>query len=294
MMYSRALWGIVAVLGAISCHADQYAILFDCGSSGTRARIYHNLETKLAEFIPPEDADAEKLEIKPGISSYVGDKDGFDQMWAGLLTEVKRWVPKSEVGSAAVMAHATAGMRMLSDADQATIWSWAKASTHAAGFQGGMYSTISGNYEGLFAWLATNYILDNLPLKESKLGQGTLDLGGASTQITFKPKSNAITEGALRFDSEMGLGMAQVRLYSHSYMLVGQDQAQNRLAQYIAKKEYIDKGQSIPDTIPSPCYYSGLTKDFTVCTDPAAKTGNAHNNTACPGTLPTSDDHTVY
>lgn len=47
---------------------------------------------------------------------------------------------------------------------------------------------ISGTKEGLYCWIATNYLMDFLPEEQSKINGtvGTLDMGGASAQIAFQ------------------------------------------------------------------------------------------------------------
>ena len=53
---------------------------------------------------------------------------------------------------------------------------------------------------------------------------GALDLGGASTQITFDPEGGVILGNAYRVTADG----EPYRLYSHSYMLSGQNEAQAR------------------------------------------------------------------
>ena len=58
---------------------------------------------------------------------------------------------------------------------------------------------LSGEEEGAFGWLAANFILGTIPAPHTaaKAGGwpqpvGALDMGGASTQITFHPKTEEI------------------------------------------------------------------------------------------------------
>ena len=56
--------------------------------------------------------------------------------------------------------------------------------------------TLSGQEEGTNAWIAANYFEQNFKVRRNeptKDTKGILDLGGASTQIVFVPKSNSKT-----------------------------------------------------------------------------------------------------
>ena len=45
--------------------------------------------------------------------------------------------------------------------------------------------TISGKYEGLYAWLGINYLLDKFDSGNQKVG--IVEMGGASPQIAYTP-----------------------------------------------------------------------------------------------------------
>lgn len=90
----------------------------------------------------------------------------------------------------------------------------------------------SGDEEGSFGWLTANYLLgtfDISPGDTPKPSIGALDLGGASTQITFQPSSDIL---AGYFPIYLGLKEeVQYDLYSHSFLRFGQDQARLRTYQ---------------------------------------------------------------
>jgi len=239
----------------------SWGIVMDCGSTGTRVRLYSwPASGEVSEFEPDDPDDQAALETTPGISSFASSPDGVADYLRPLLVQAARWVPAAAQASTRVRALATAGMRLLSEQEQAPIWAAAAAVIQAAPFSDDVAArTISGEYEGLFNWLSIRYILSRHP--RADLGDdalfGGLDLGGASTQITFVPSSGVILQDAYR----VTINGTTERVYSHSYMRSGQDQAQQRLAQRASDAD----GSDAPfKALPSPCFNPGLALNFTV------------------------------
>ena len=58
----------------------------------------------------------------------------------------------------------------------------------SAGPCGSSVRIITGEEEGLFGWIAVNYLMDGFgPSNSDRSTYGFLDMGGASTQIAFEP-----------------------------------------------------------------------------------------------------------
>ncbi|KAJ7080371.1 nucleoside-diphosphatase [Mycena belliarum] len=72
-----------------------------------------------------------------------------------------------------------------------------------AGPCGASVRIITGEEEGLFGWIAVNYLMDGF--LTSRTTYGFLDMGGASTQIAFEPQ-------AVRVDDDMALIDVRLRL----------------------------------------------------------------------------------
>ena len=91
---------------------------------------------------------------------------------------------------------------------------------------------VLGDEEGSFGWLTANYLggtFDISPGDSPRPSVGAMDLGGASTQITFQPSSDIL---AGYFPIYLGLKeQVQYDLYTHSFLRFGQDQARLRLYQ---------------------------------------------------------------
>lgn len=94
---------------------------------------------------------------------------------------------------------ATAGMRLLEPEQQARVLSatckFLKLHSHfrielpsAFGPCGSSVRIITGEEEGLFGWIAVNYLMDGFTgSSTNRTTYGFLDMGGASTQIAFEP-----------------------------------------------------------------------------------------------------------
>lgn len=128
----------------------------------------------------------------PGVVGEEYLKDLFDH--------ALKYVPKDAVPDTPIYLHATAGMRLLPHSQQqkllAEICSYARSHTH---FQisscESNFQIIPGETEGLYGWLAANYLLggfDTPSEHDHDKGHhtyGFLDMGGASAQIAFAPNS---------------------------------------------------------------------------------------------------------
>ena len=85
---------------------------------------------------------------------------------ASVLDQAKRWVPKTDWGDTWVLIYATAGMRLLRNAQQEHIWSEIRAllSDHtdydcpfSFKRETSQARTITGATEGVYGWLSVNY-----------------------------------------------------------------------------------------------------------------------------------------
>lgn len=123
---------------------------------------------------------------------------------------------------------------------------------------------MSGANEGAFGWVAANYLGGTLndaleasrksQLAVRKLGStiGALDMGGASTQITFVygPKDGLAQTDAVN----LNLYGDSIELYSHSYLCFGVDRAIRRRQALLLNSTACNEGIEIID----PCLPSGF------------------------------------
>uniref|UniRef100_A0A8C0FQM0 Ectonucleoside triphosphate diphosphohydrolase 8 n=1 Tax=Bubo bubo TaxID=30461 RepID=A0A8C0FQM0_BUBBB len=121
---------------------------------------------------------------------------------------------------------------------------------------------LTGNEEGSFGWITINYLLETLvkysfaekwehPQDTEVLG--ALDLGGASTQITFQPGVTTEDNSTSIFFRLYGRNYS---LYTHSYLCYGQTQALKMLLAALHKVPH--------PLISHPCYPAGYRENVTM------------------------------
>lgn len=130
---------------------------------------------------------------------------------------------------------------------------------------------ISGEEEGLFGWIAVNYLMDGFASHEEnhRATYGFLDMGGASTQIAFEPSEpekahsskttlDNLVEVRLRL---LGGEEIQHRVFVTTWLGYGTNQARERyLGQEVVEWEaHSEHGSEAP--IPDPCLPKGLILD---------------------------------
>lgn len=172
-----------------------------------------------------------------GISSYADDPSGAGQSLVGCLEQALRDVPKDRHAGTPLYLGATAGMRLLNLTSPEAAAKVLAAATRTLtqypfDFRGARI--LSGQDEGVFGWVTANYLLENF-IKYSWVGQwirprkgtlGAMDLGGASTQITFETSSPAEDPAA---EVHLQLYGQHYRVYTHSFLCYGRDQVLRRL-----------------------------------------------------------------
>ncbi|NXX44966.1 ENTP8 diphosphohydrolase, partial [Tricholaema leucomelas] len=243
----------------------QYGLVFDAGSTHTSLYIYRWPAGK--ENGTGIVSQVEACSVQgPGISSYADNPAGAGASLKPCLDKAMEVVPAEQQQETPTYLGATAGMRLLreqnsSKAEQVLAEVAKAIGQYPVDFRGARILT--GNEEGSFGWVTVNYLLETL-IKFSFAGQwehpehteavGALDLGGASTQITFQPGVPLEDQNTSVFFRLYGTDYS---LYSHSYLCYGQTQALKMLL------AALHKGNSSSPQISHPCYPRGYQENTT-------------------------------
>lgn len=216
--------------------ALKYGIVLDAGSSHTSMFIYKwpadkENDTGIVSQLSYCDVSG------GGISSYADNPSRAGRSLVGCLDQAVREVPKERQAGTPLYLGATAGMRLLSlrspEAAANVLQEVSRVmARYPFDFRGA--HILSSQAEGVFGWVTTNYLLENfikydwggLWLRPQGKTLGALDLGGASTQITFETSSvleDPSTAVQLRLYGH------QYNLYTHSFLCYGRDQVLLRL-----------------------------------------------------------------
>ncbi|XP_012884881.1 PREDICTED: ectonucleoside triphosphate diphosphohydrolase 8 isoform X2 [Dipodomys ordii] len=250
----------------------KFGIVFDAGSSHTSLFLYQWQADKKNNSGVISQALACRVE-GPGISSYTSDPTQAGESLKGCLGEALGLIPKAQHPDTATFLGATAGMRLLSQKNGSLARDILAAVTRVLSqspvdFWGA--EILTGQDEGSFAWITINYALGRL-VKYSSSGEwiqpaewapvGVLDMGGASTQISFVPMAPILDQST---QTTFRLYGRNYSVYTHSYLCYGRDAALGRLLAAL-----VQSGPQRP--VHHPCYHSG----YQVVLPPAALHGSS-------------------
>lgn len=203
---------------AIHLSGQTYVMVIDAGSSGSRLYAYR---VTINNNFPMIKLLGDK-KVEPGISAYEENEELAKTNLEALIEfgskkynedKSKRYRQKPSL-----YLMATAGMRMLSNTKQQRILEKVTAilkKSETLEFRKAL--VIPGQYEGLYSWLAANYIDDRFDPYASR--EGILEMGGASTQIAFQA-SQEIAD----FCVKRGIRGRDYLIYSRSFLFLGNDQ----------------------------------------------------------------------
>ena len=220
---------LVTIVGSVS--AQKIAII-DAGSSGSRLWVYE---------VNPQKATITEIYKKsggPALSTISVDKNSIEGFISSMINEANGGIEVAANEKIPLYVLATAGMRMVPKKAESIykIMNSMEESHKIFNdkFKLDIAMTISGRYEGFYAWLAANakakkltvIEMENkenrkLAIKEGQETVGILEIGGASMQISYLAKDDCVVDTVYR----EGLG----RIYSKSYLHYGADQIFDRL-----------------------------------------------------------------
>jgi Golgi apyrase len=177
--------------------SPHYAIIIDSGSSGSRALVYSfTIDSNNNPNGLPLITQIYNKKTKPGLSTFGHKKPGKYDLWDDhfddIIDDAKKVIPVNLHSSTPIFVQATAGMRLLPTKDRERILKetckvLSKESDFIVEPCDEHVQVIDGDTEGLYGWLALNYLTNNLQKDANRHPYGFMDMGGASTQLAFVP-----------------------------------------------------------------------------------------------------------
>ncbi|NWI85857.1 ENTP1 diphosphohydrolase, partial [Pitta sordida] len=255
----------------------KYGIVLDAGSSHTNLYVYEWPAEKENDTGVVKQVEVCKVE-GPGISGYSHATEKAGPSLLQCLQKAKEVIPSIQHKETPVYLGATAGMRLLrleneSAADK--VLSSVEKTLRLAPFNFQGARIITGQEEGAYGWITINYLLGNFKqvsgwtkllhsLKSISETSGALDLGGASTQITFVSKelSSESPENQLYFR----LYGKDYQVYTHSFLCYGKDQAlQQKLARDLQATCIDFYFQAMENrSLFDPCFHHGYQRTINI------------------------------
>ncbi|KIY71038.1 hypothetical protein CYLTODRAFT_369962 [Cylindrobasidium torrendii FP15055 ss-10] len=272
----------------------HFGVVIDAGSSGSRVQIYSWRDPKLARLentsddqrrLPAVDKGTRNGEgwyskVEPGISSFADHTADLPGYLRPLLSHAQEQVPPSLHSETPIFLLATAGMRLLTPEQQAEILletchffshhsHFKLDAPNEAGPCGASVRIITGEEEGLFGWIAVNYLMDGFTGGKTPTTYGFLDMGGASTQIAFEPNSAHQDSAKSLVDVSLRLLNGEEivhKVFVTTWLGYGTNQARERYVGDVLSEFERSRpaDTTVADLIEDPC----LPKDLTLVEKP--------------------------
>jgi hypothetical protein len=200
----------------------SYSIIVDAGSSGSRLHIFqNNTQTTL-----PNIAEIFSENVATPLASFASHPQDAGHSLKPILDDALNYFTNNHITSHPIKIHVlgTAGMRLLDKRTQREIYRNVKSyirTYYSSQLVINETRTITGKEEGLFDWLDINYLSNHFANQTDTVG--SLDVGGASTQIAFATydTSKAIDETRITINNKNYI------VFIKSFLGLGQDQARD-------------------------------------------------------------------
>ncbi|KAI0034046.1 nucleoside phosphatase GDA1/CD39 [Vararia minispora EC-137] len=235
----------------------RFGIVVDAGSSGSRLQVYswrdpvavrEELGDAVRHQLPKVEKGTQNNEdwstkTEPGLSSFAANVEDIPAYLAPLLDHARTVIPP--------LLHTKTPLFVLATAD----------SPSQDGPCGRSVRIITGQEEGMFGWIAINYLMDGFgPFDTDRTTYGFLDMGGASTQIAFEPSTDyqeSSPSDSLFPISLRMLGGEEVkhRVFVATWLGYGTNQARERYVRRLAEARDLEGG-----LIQDSCLHNGLRR----------------------------------
>ena len=231
-------FGMFGAIGGGNAEA-RHVVVFDAGSTGNRVHVF--------EFEPTGDGPRLVQEVfhaaKPGLKERADDPRAAAALLDPLVATALATVPARARKRTPLTLRATAGLRLLPEGPAAAdaIMDAVRSKLVRTGFDvdpSRGVSILSGDDEGLYGWVAVNYLLGRVGGpgggRSQNQNQNTValaDLGGGSAQLSYAVDADvASTAPAGYVRTVPGTrGAARLSAYVHSFNGYGLVAARHRM-----------------------------------------------------------------
>lgn len=230
----------------------RYGIMLDAGSTGSRVHAY---EFDYHASGSVELLDELFVQTKPGLSAYKNEPKEAAESLRKLLDAAKEKIPASAHACTPIELKATAGLRLIGPEKSEAILEAIRSLFKEYPFivKGKDAAIVmDGKDEGPYAWMTVNFLLETLTRKTASKTAAIIDMGGASTQIVFRPDDETVMK-TVKPDQTYTVSTESYTgdIYTHSHLGYGLKQAGKRMMAVV-------KGE--PQQHAFPCFPKGTTE----------------------------------
>lgn len=284
-----------ALLGQLYDHPGihngrVHGMMIDAGSTGSRLHIYEWKPRILRSHGDVEAvAGGDKLSypdthtrwtdrLTPGLSTFhsIADENELVEQVAEYfrpLLDFARTVLHAKENAwetYPIYLRATAGMRTLEREQRARVMKAVRKVFSNSTISPFLFDNdeqarvISGEEEAVFDWTAVNFLMGNLVSQTEGTGtvrpsietHGALDLGGASTQISFYEPDEDVMSNFFKLQ----IGQSKHwNIYAHSFLFYGMNEAIHRFGARLVGKSTIGNNTDGTSIVRNPCLQVGST-----------------------------------
>lgn len=220
---SLSLLGYIFLSTSFAAAQPQYSLIIDAGSRGSRVHLFEYTKDEAL----PNIHELFSAKTTPGLSSFANNPTQAGESLKPLLDGAIAELAKRNIDTKTVRLDvlATAGMRLLPTATQKLIFDNVKTFTASYDFRLNRAETITGKEEGLFGWLDVNYLAGHFydPTRDDTVG--SIDMGGASTEIAFSTTTAADPKDT----AKLSVGGKSYTVFSKSFLGLGQDTSREEI-----------------------------------------------------------------
>ncbi|XP_035708370.1 ectonucleoside triphosphate diphosphohydrolase 1 isoform X2 [Folsomia candida] len=243
----------VILFAVIRTVPDNYAIVVDAGSTHSDVILYKWPGAKVNNT--GEVVQVSTCYVTGGLAQVT--TSNVSSYFKECFGRAEGQIPPESQATAEVLLGATAGMRMLNSSDPS------QANKAIASVRDYLRTTdmvvkesnvgiISGSIEGISGWITINFLKDTIYSAVGHLNSswGALDLGGASTQITFEVSESMHSHPLV---TKLKLFGHQFHVFSQSFQCYGVVQAGLRYKALLLQEHWNDVSGPNQQPLNSPC-----------------------------------------
>jgi hypothetical protein len=242
----------------------EYGVMIDAGSSGTRTFLYswerRSIAADSSELSPlshPVTQEGWSVKSHIPLASFgpnPQDVGTLLQQTVDFARQKLTVLGVSNFTKIPIFLGATAGVRLMPYDQRVNLFKSVRAfysdkTKSPFEFSDHFAKSLSGEEEGFFGWVAINYLTNSILPKQKNPIYGALDMGGASTQITFDTDGADLLENYYEYSTP---DESRYGLYTTSFLKFGLDQWWHRYNDLITDK--LPKGQAVA----SQCVHPGF------------------------------------